>query len=487
MQELPDLSKLSHEQKDALILFLFPLIEKVQRLTEYSEKLEAKVTELTAKVAELEARLSKNSQNSGKPPSSDGLRKTQSLRKPSGKNPGGQAGHPGKTLKRVMHADKFVDHALPEKCHECGHRLDAAAIEMHESRQVFDIPIVRYEVTEHRTYQVRCACGQIHQSAFPEGITEPVQYGPNVKALGVDLVHGEFVALLRSAKLIGRLYSLPLSAATVLGWIGEASIRVRPHVETVKEKLMVALLAHADESGFRVASALHWLHIVATEKLTWYGVHAKRGFEAIKDHGILIHRAGALVHDCWSPYWRLNCLHILCNAHLVRELNFVHESTQQDWSLCMSRLLLRANKQCDKARQAGQTQLHSWQIRRINRAYWALIAKASGINPAVKRNDKKRGRVKQSFAFNLLKRLRDHGDEILHFTKDLNIPFTNNWAERAVRMPKVKLKISGCFRTLKGAQDFCNIRSYLDTMQKQGHNIFEVLRATFNGYAPSPA
>ena len=153
----------------------------------------------------------------------------------------------------------------------------------------------------------------------------------------------------------------------------------------------------------------------------------------------------------------------------------------------MSQLLLRANKQCEKARKAGQTQLHSWQIRRINRAYWALIAQASGLNPAVKRKDKKRGRIKQSFAFNLLKRMREHANEILHFTKDLNIPFTNNWAERAVRMPKVKLKISGCFRTLRGAQDFCNIRSYLDTMQKQGHNIFEVLRATFNGYAPSPA
>ena len=484
MIELPDLSTLSHEQKDALILFLFQLVQKQDQQIKL---LTARATELEAKVAELEARLSMNSKNSSKPPSSDGLRKTQSLRTPSGKSPGGQKGHPGNTLKKALNADKIINHPLPKKCQGCGNELNEGSAELHEARQVFDIPIKRYEVTEHRTFQVRCTCGQIHQSNFPQAITETVQYGPNIKALGVDLVQGEFVPFQRSSQLLCRMYGLALSPATILNWVQEASVLIKPHVETIKEHLVAAPLVHADESGFRVASALNWLHIVATKSLTWYGVHAKRGIEAIKDHGILTERMGALVHDCWKPYWRLNGQHILCNSHLVRELNFVFESTQEDWAKRLSQLLLRANKQCDKARQVGQTKLHSWQVSRINNSYWALLAEAGKLNPVLDRRERKRGRIKQSFAFNLLRRLRQYADEILHFTRDLEIPFTNNVAERAVRMPKVKIKISGCFRTFKGAQDFCTIRSYLDTMKKQGHNILEVLRDTFNGYAPSPA
>ena len=170
MDALAELSLLSHEQKDALIRMLFE-----------------KVRELTARVEELEARLSKDSHNSGKPPSSDGLaKKTRSLRTASGKKAGGQVGHRGKTLERVTHADRIVNHPVPRHC-PCGAALNAAKAQVHERRQVFDIPVARYQVTEHRTHQLRCTCGQVHQSHFPESVTDAVQYGPNVRAFAVHL------------------------------------------------------------------------------------------------------------------------------------------------------------------------------------------------------------------------------------------------------------------------------------------------------------
>jgi transposase len=469
MDALPELSLLSHEQKDALIRMLFE-----------------KVRELSARVEEIEARQSKDSHNSGKPPSSDGLaKKTRSLRVSSGKKAGGQAGHRGKTLERVKHPDLIVNHPLPRRC-PCGAVLNPAKARVDERRQVFDIPVAHYQVTEHRTQHLRCACGQVHQSHFPEGVTETVQYGPNVRALAVHLTHGQLLPVARSAHLITELYGLTLSPATVYACIDEASERLRPHVAHIAQALITVPVAHADESGLRVDARLHWLHTVASHTLTWYGVHAKRGMLAIEAHGILPKRIAVLVRDCWKPYWQLNCVHALCNAHLLRELTFVHETTRQRWPRRMMSLLRRANQRCEAARQDKTAALSAGQIRRIRKDYERILAQAQARNPQATRQHKRRGRVKQTVAFNLISRLREHADAVLRFVTDLTVPFTNNLGERAIRMPKVKQKISGCFRTLKGAQDFCIIRSYLDTMHKQGQNMFDILRATFMGRPPSP-
>jgi transposase len=473
MDELPDLSSLSHEEKDSLIRMLFPLIEKVRQLT--------------VRVEELEARLSKDSHNSSKPPSSDGLsKKTRSLRVASGKKPGGQAGRTGKTLERAQHVDVVIDHALPEHCQECGASLVGADAQLDERRQVFDIPVARYQVLEHRTWQLRCACGQLHQSQFPEDVTELVQYGPNVRALAVHLSAGQMLPLGRSAQLIAQLFGLTVSPATVLAWIDQASGLLHPEVARIAQALIDAPVAHADESGLRVASRLHWLHTVASDTHTWYGVHAKRGMLAIAAHGILPKRMATLVHDCWKPYWQLDCEHALCNAHLLRELTFLHETTCQRWPKRMIGLLLAARDRCEAARADERTALSARQIQRIFTHYDAILVKAQASHPQAVRHRKRRGRVKQTPAFNLIRRMREHATEVLRFVTDLQVPFTNNLGERAIRMPKVKQKVSGCFRTLKGAQNFCTIRSYLDTMHKQGYNLFEVLRHTFIGCPPSP-
>ena len=454
----PDLSGLTHEQKDILILALL------------------------ARLDALESKVNKDSHNSSKPPSSDGLaKKTRSLREPSGKLPGGQTGHKGTTLKRVALPTQTIDHPLPWQCDSCHSMLPLADARVAECRQVLDVPAAAYDVIEHRSLELVCRCGQVHVSTFPAGVTEAVQYGPNVRALGVHLTQGQMLPYARAAELIQDVYGLSVSPGTLVSWVGEASIALQGTADTIARHLRNAPVLNADESGLRVAGKLQWLHIAANETLTWYGVHAKRGLEAIVAHGILPKRIGVLVHDCWAPYWRLDdSVHALCNAHLLRELVYVQEITGQQWPQSMMNLLLSANKICEAARQK-QIRFSAVEIAAFRTVYNAIILEGELLNPEAKSLPDKRGRIKQSIAFNLLRRFRQYADAVLLFISDLAVPFTNNVGERAVRMPKVKQKISGCFRTAAGAEHFCAIRSCLDTLRKQGHGMLDVLQRAFHG------
>ncbi|WP_233575602.1 IS66 family transposase [Noviherbaspirillum saxi] len=456
-QPAPDLSGLSHEEKDILILTLL------------------------ARLDALESKMRKDSHNSSRPPSSDGLtKKTNSLRESSGKPPGGQAGHKGTTLKREQ-PTQTIDHPLPGQCDRCHGALPLAEARVAECRQVLDVPAAAFDVIEHRTLALVCRCGQSHVSAFPAGVTEMVQYGPNVKALGAHLTQGQMLPYARAAELIQDVYGLCISPGTLVSWVGEASVALQGTADRIAEYLRNAPLLHADESGLRVASKLHWLHIAASGTLTWYGVHAKRGLEAMHAHGILPRRIGILVHDCWAPYWRLDgSIHALCNAHLLRELVYVKEITGQEWPQSMTDFLLNANKLCEAARQK-QRKFSTREIAAFRTIYDAIVAEGEQLNPEANQSVNKRGRAKQSIAFNLLRRLRQHADAVLLFISNLAVPFTNNVGERAVRMPKVKQKISGCFRTVVGAENFCVIRSCLDTLRKQGHRMLDVLQRAFHG------
>lgn len=247
------------------------------------------------------------------------------------------------------------------------------------------------------------------------------------------------------------------------------------------DHVRAAPVVSADESGLRVAGKLHWLHIAASATLTWYGVHAKRGMEAIEAHGILPKHIGVLVHDCWAPYGRLNdATHALCNAHLLRELVYVKESTGQQWPSAMMRLILDANKLCE-AVCTQKVQFSADDIAAFRTVFDAIVREGEQLNPETDRSVGLRGRVKQSVVANLLRRFRLPADAILLFIANFSVPFTNNIGERTVRMPKVKQKISVCFRTLTGAENFCVIRSCLDTLRKQGHGMLDVLRRAFAG------
>ena len=293
-------------------------------------ELEGVVLTLWERLDALESKVAKNSNNSSQPPSSDGLRKTKSLREPSGKPPGGQLGHKGTTLKRVAEPTQTVDHPLPPHCLRCHSALPLAQAEVAERRQVIDIPSTLFDVIEHRTLAVTCNCGQAHVSSFPAAVTETVQYGPNVRAFGAHLAQGQMLPYARAAELIFDVYGLAISPATLLAWVAEARTALQATADQIANQLRAAPVLNADESGLRVAGKLHWLHIAASDTLTWYGVHAKRGLEAIEAHGILPKRLGVLVHDCWAPYWKLDdSIHALCNAHLLRELVYVKEITGQ--------------------------------------------------------------------------------------------------------------------------------------------------------------
>ena len=477
MDERPDLSVLSVAQKDALIIALF---EQVKELA-------ATVQVLKARVEELEGRLRKDSHNSSKPPSSDGLgKKNRSLRQSSGRKPGGQFGHGGSTLKRVAHPDVIVEHPLVKRCNRCGAGLNAQAegrITMR--RQVFDLIKPVLQVTEHRGYELQCTCGQHHRSDFPSDVVAPAQYGPVVKSVLVYLTQQQLLPMERTVQLFEDLYGIKLSAGTVQASIGQAAQRLTAAYQRITQAVRVAPVVHFDETGQRVDGRLHWLHTAATPELTWYGAHDKRGRIAMDAAGILPAFEGVAVHDGWFSYREYDCTHALCNAHHLRELIYLEETIQQPWPRKMIDFLRAAKTEADAAKGAHRT-LSRNRFAHLRRQYGAILSEGERDNPPSTQRPRRRGRIKQSPAVNLLIRLRQHTTDVLRFLADLRVPFDNNQAERDIRMPKLKQKTSGCFRTVAGAESFAIIRSYLSTLRKQGRNVFHALTSAFQNKAPDP-
>ena len=481
MHELPDLSRLSVAEKDDLIVAQFEQLKQLERLT-------VLVQALSARVQELEALLRKDSHNSSKPPSSDGLvKKPKSLRESSGRNPGGQAGHEGRTLKRVATPDATVRHPLPKHCDRCGAPLGAQADAwVEDRRQVFDLVQPVVQVTEHLGYELLCRCGQRHRSIFPAHVSAPVQYGPVIKSTMVYLTQGQLLPMQRTAQIVCDLFGVKLSAGSVHTSIMQAAKTLASSVMQIGAAVIASPVVHFDETGQRVGARLRWLHSAGTPLLTWYGAHDKRGKIAMDDFGILPIFKGVAVHDGWASYRDYSCTHGLCNAHHLRELIFLEETTEQTWPRKMIDFLLRAKDRADAAKLA-QRPLARGQLSALRGQYNAILAQGERNNPRLARaRTKQRGRIKQSPATNLLLRLREHADDVLRFLTDQRVPFDNNLAERDIRMPKLKQKISGCFRTVTGAESFCTIRSYLATLRKQGRNAFQAHTLAFQGNPPDP-
>ena len=478
MQELPNLSELSHGDKDDLIRSLWSMLESQAK----------QIAALQSQVADLQSKLNKNSRNSSKPPSSDGLNKPvpKSLRV-AGKNPtGGQKGHFGSTLRRATRPDKIVVYNVPDQCQACRQGLPFAYVS--ETRQVFDLPVLQLEVTEHHAMQAICRCGHVHTAEFPAGVTAAVQYGPRAQAAMVHLNQNHAVSVQRTAALMKDFFQLPVSQATVLKAAMTSAGILQPTVDAIGQGAVNADVLHADETGLRVAKKLHWLHVLATDTLTWMGCHPKRGGEAFDALALLGQFKGVLVHDGWLPYKALECQHALCNAHHLRELTYLLEEQGQAWAGDMIELLTHVNHldnlNCADGKSPGyNSRKYQAEIRELRDLYEAILAQAQTENP-IAPSTGKRGRPKQSKATNLIGRLRDYRDDVWRFMTQPDVPFTNNLAEQTVRMPKVKQKVSGCFRTLQGAQTYCVIRSYCATMHKQGANVFESLVAAFKGATP---
>ena len=462
---------------------------QIAELVAQNVALAARVQELASQNVELRARLAKDSHNSSKPPSSDGLgRKTKSLRRRSGKKPGGQLGHRGETLHLVATPDAVVEHR-PAVCAHCHTPLDEAPVVLRERRQVHDLPRVGLVVTEHQALHVRCRrCQAVSVGAFPAEAPSRVQYGPHLRAFAVYLLQQQFVPYGRVRELFADLFGASLSLGTLLTWVQQSAATLAPVQARLKETLQRAPVLHVDETGVRRAGRLAWAHVASTSRLTHFAVHAKRGVEATDEVGILPAFTGVSVHDGWKPYWRYtHCRHALCTIHHLRELTFLEEHYQQGWAKELKDLLRAMKATVEQACADGLRSLPSAVREALVTRYRALLAAGHAANPPPARRPHQRGRVKQSPARHRLERLWLGQDEVLAFLDDFTIPFDNNQAERDVRMLKVQQKVSGCFRSERGADAFACLRGYLSTLRKQGMALLAALETVVAGRPLSPA
>jgi transposase len=463
--------------------------ELVESLFAIIQQQQEQIAALTARVQELEARLKTDSHNSNQPPSSDRFtRKTRSLRKPRGKQTGAQPGHPPHSLQRVAHPDRIVVHQLTH-CPHCEISLADVGLAAYQARQVFDLPEINLQVTEHRAQIKGCpGCGAQAMADFPPPITNLVQYGAGIKALAVYLMNYQLLPYRRTRELLEDLLGQPLAEGTLAAALAAAAQQLAAPCEAIRQGIQQADVGHFDETGFYVAGKRLWLHVAATRRLTYYAHHDKRGSAASDEIGILPPFTGIAVHDGWPAYLRYACQHALCNAHHLRELTFLEEEGHLVWAGKMKSLLVEIKTAVEAATATGKTELAQSERKRFAQRYGKLLRQGLGIEslkPALASG--KRGRKKQSKAKNLLDRLHHYRQETLRFMSDFRVPFDNNLAERDLRMMKVQQKISGCFRSDAGARIFCRIRSYVSTMRKQGHNVLTVLKSVFAGHPIAPA
>ena len=440
------------------------------------EALFAELQKLRERVQALEDQLALNSQNSHKPPSSDGLKKrahATSLRQKSGKKRGGQEGHSGTTLRQVENPDRIHIHHV-DRCEYCDSSLAKVPATQHEKRQVFELPPRLIEVTEHQAEIKICPhCQKSTRAAFPKEVTQPAEYGSRLKAMALYLIDQQLLPYERTAELFRDLLGQPIAVGTLANWQQLCSAKLAPIEQKTKDQLVTAEVLHLDETGMRTNGKLHWLHAVSTAERTFYSMHSKRGQEAMAEIGILPQFQGTAVHDFWKPYQRFTCKHAFCNVHLLRELKFVDEQYRQTWAKEMSALLrsIKAKVERNTCRLASST------LQEIHQQYRRVLQKGFRANPPPTGDPHRRGRKMKSKSRNLLERLHTHAREILAFAHDFKIPFDNNQAERDLRMMKVQQKISGTFRSVEGARAFCRIRGFISTCRKQNLNVLNAIES----------
>jgi transposase len=466
------------------------LKEELARKDQRIEELEGLLMSALLRIEELERRLAKDSHNSSKPPSCDGFKRKGKKHPASSKAKGGQAGHTGHTLELVETPDQVVIHR-PSHCETCQCELGTVAGQVKERRQIHDLPLQRLVVTEHRVEILTCPRCQ-HQTAgsFPRGVQVPAQYGPRVQALSVYLSQYQLLPMGRIGEMFEDLLSCRLSEGTLANWIQEAARTLSPTMLVLKRLLLAQKLDHVDETGARVKGLLHWFHVNSTRWLTLYHWHRQRGQKAIDAIGILPEYTGRAIHDRWSSYDRYACAHSVCGAHLLRDCLLVAERDHQPWAQEMHDLLEQMSHLTAQFRTTGAQRLPQAERDRLVLQYFAILQQGFAFHrmhasPPDAPVPKKPGRRKQTDAKNLLDALLTRAEQVLAFLDDFTVPFSNNQAERDLRMVKVQQKISGTFRSAEGAAAFCAIRSYLSTMRKQGRSMLAAMTAVFEG-SPFP-
>jgi transposase len=445
--------------------------------------------EMRLKLIELEARLNKNSSNSSKPPSSDGYKKPKiaNSRVKSNKKTGGQIGHTGSTLNKIATPDKVVEMKVENFC-SCNYdlrNLDSST----ETRQVFDIPKIILEVIEYIIHKKVCPiCGKVHKTEFPAHVKQPVQYGANMQTLMVYLKDYQFLSLKRTAEAIKDITGQKVSEGTIVNASEQLSVSLEKVMVDIKSEIKNSEVIHCDETGIRVRGKTQWLHVASTATSTHYEVHEKRGYEATSHIGILPGFIGTIVHDHWMPLYKYTeCTHAECNAHNIRYLIDIFQNYKQEWANSMMSLLIELHRRVGSLKSEGITSMDPDETYLWYGRYHTIINE--GIVEDEAKSPKvfsKKGKLQKSKALRLLLKIQDYDIETLAFMYDFNVPFDNNQAERDLRMPKLRQKVSGCFRGKNSEKIFCRIRSYISTARKRGQTAFEAIQNAVKGVPMLP-
>ena len=489
-EDLEQSLKSNRDLREGLKQAIMAIEAQQERIT----TLEGLVEAQQERIKTLERQQAKDSHNSSLPPSSDRfVRPVKSLRKKSGKKPGGQHGHRGHHLRQIEVPDEVLIHPVIA-CSHCQHDLRLQKASIPERRQVIDLPAKRLWVTEHRVEEKQCpACYHLTRAPFPATVAAPAQYGTSIQTLATYLVEGQVVPYARASQVLQELLGVQLSAGSIATFVTTCHQQLAEVETDLKAALVKANVIHQDETGARVGKTGWWVHVCSTDRLTHYAAHPSRGRKALDAIGIAPQFRGTSVHDALQSYQSYSFTQAWCNVHHLRELTFVEEELKQPWARKMKDLLLDMKAEVERAKALGQHELDLLVLARLLRRYDEILAEGDLANPPPpppkksEQGKRKPGRAKQSPARNLLDRLSGGKWAVLRFLHDFAVPFDNNQAERDLRMIKVQQKVSGCFRTEEGVARFCRIRSYLSTLRKQGIALLSALEHTLAGHPVFPA
>lgn len=505
------IEELKHDPHNRRQRHITDLSDHIAKLRARLERVKQKLVrqeclnyELKRRIAELEAAaVLRDSHNSSLPPALDppaakaanAIRRTRSLRRPSGRRPGAQAGHPGHTRPRVERPDQVVTHA-PRECRGCGASLAGGYIVKCDRRQVIDLPPAKVWVVEHRALTKRCrSCDELTKGRFPVEVKAAVQYGRGVRARAVYLVNYQLLPYRRAAEVLRDFFACPISAGSLRRVITECAGRALLTEVEIKNRLKAAEVIHVDETGLRVEGGGSFVHVASTAGLTHYACDARRGKPAMDEVGILPAFTGTSVHDGWPAYtYYYQCRHALCGAHLLRELTYIEEShahQRGEWAEPLAKLLVEMKEAVEAARASGRAALTEQERGEFIRRYDELVRRGLELNPERTSRRRRagsgataqqgRGRIPQSEARKLVARLESRRAEVLRFLTDFRVPFDNNQAERDLRMVKLQQKIGGCFRSHEGARQFCRLRGVISTARKQGQAVLESIDKVLRG------
>ena len=426
----------------------------------------------------MERRTTKNNRNSGIPASQTAKDETAATRSRSGAHSKGKSHNDvrsGNT--RTVETVEVIEVGA---CETCGEDLSRTPCQQHERRTRIDI--VFEKVVSHVDAEIKqCpGCGAQTRGRFPADLSGPLQYGSGVKAYVLNLLIAQIIPLKRVQQSIQTLIGQAISEATLLKYVMQLHVALADWERSAIEQILTMPAIHVDETSLRVDRKNYWIHVYSSDDITLKLLHPKRGREAIDTIGIIPRYGGVVIHDCWASYLAYdNCDHGLCGSHLLRELTFIVDANGYAWASAMKCLLQETCRRVS-ARKAKKL---SWGgYRRLLRRYRKILVKgAEELPPIPPRQDGKRGRIAKSDAHNLWERLQKHERAVLLFARLPHVAFTNNRAERDLRMSKVKQKVSGCFRKREYAEAYCRISSYLQTMANRGYNPLVAIQMALSG------